>query len=188
MSSDSSPRELVVVGIGVAPRTELPEAAGLEVDNEVLVDERLEAIRPGVFAAGDLANAKHRFYGRPVRVEHWANALRGDPERREFLAFWLRDRRVLAGMSMNVPDVGERIEALIHERKEIDAERLTDRETPLEEVTTEPVGRRKKPPARPLTAAKNFVPEGVNYTRRLVGDRISRGERASLAAVAAGEG
>jgi 3-phenylpropionate/trans-cinnamate dioxygenase ferredoxin reductase subunit len=64
----------VVIGIGVAPRGGLAEAAGIRVDNGVLVDERLETNVPGVFAAGDVANAEHPFYGRRIRVEHWANA------------------------------------------------------------------------------------------------------------------
>ncbi|WP_217913968.1 NAD(P)/FAD-dependent oxidoreductase [Miltoncostaea marina] len=65
----------VVLGVGVAPRTALAEAAGLAVENGVLVDATLESSAPGVFAAGDVANADHPFYGRRVRVEHWANAL-----------------------------------------------------------------------------------------------------------------
>jgi 3-phenylpropionate/trans-cinnamate dioxygenase ferredoxin reductase subunit len=71
--------DLVVVGVGVAPRTGLVESAGLHVDNGVVVDERLESSRPGVFAAGDVANAHHPFYGRHIRVEHWANALKQGP-------------------------------------------------------------------------------------------------------------
>jgi 3-phenylpropionate/trans-cinnamate dioxygenase ferredoxin reductase subunit len=71
--------DLVVVGIGVAPRTGLVESAGLNVDNGVVVDERLESSLPGVFAAGDVANAHHPFYDRHVRVEHWANALKQGP-------------------------------------------------------------------------------------------------------------
>lgn len=67
--------DLVVVGIGVTPRTELAEQAGIAVDNGVLVDERLESGVPGVFAVGDIANAFHPFYGERLRVEHWANAL-----------------------------------------------------------------------------------------------------------------
>ena len=68
----------VLVGVGVAPRTGLAEAAGLEVDNGILVDGMLRAA-PDVFAAGDVANILHPFYGRRVRVEHWANALNQGP-------------------------------------------------------------------------------------------------------------
>jgi len=68
----------VVVGVGAAPRTGLAEAAGLAVDNGVLVDATLRA-GGEVFAAGDVANAEHPFYGRRVRVEHWANALNQGP-------------------------------------------------------------------------------------------------------------
>jgi 3-phenylpropionate/trans-cinnamate dioxygenase ferredoxin reductase component len=67
--------DFVVVGVGVAPRTELAEHAGIAVDDGILVDERLETSIPGVFAVGDVANAYHPFYGRRLRVEHWANAL-----------------------------------------------------------------------------------------------------------------
>jgi 3-phenylpropionate/trans-cinnamate dioxygenase ferredoxin reductase subunit len=67
--------EFVVVGIGVVPRTGLVDIAGIRVDDGVLVDERLESSVPGVFAAGDVANAHHPFCGRRLRVEHWANAL-----------------------------------------------------------------------------------------------------------------
>ena len=67
--------DAALVGVGVAPRTGPAEAAGLDVDDGILVDARLRASAPGVFAAGDCANAEHPFYGRRVRVEHWANAL-----------------------------------------------------------------------------------------------------------------
>jgi 3-phenylpropionate/trans-cinnamate dioxygenase ferredoxin reductase subunit len=66
--------DVVVVGVGVTPRTELAEAAGLAVDNGILVDEHLATAVPGIYAAGDVANAFHPHYGKRVRVEHWANA------------------------------------------------------------------------------------------------------------------
>jgi 3-phenylpropionate/trans-cinnamate dioxygenase ferredoxin reductase component len=68
----------VVVGVGAAPRTGLAEGAGLAVDDGVLVDATLCA-GGDVFAAGDVASAEHPFYGRRVRVEHWANALNQGP-------------------------------------------------------------------------------------------------------------
>jgi 3-phenylpropionate/trans-cinnamate dioxygenase ferredoxin reductase subunit len=73
------PADLVVVGIGAAPNTHLAAAAGLEVDNGVVVDEALRSATPGVWAAGDVASSFHPLYGRYVRVEHWANALNGGP-------------------------------------------------------------------------------------------------------------
>jgi 3-phenylpropionate/trans-cinnamate dioxygenase ferredoxin reductase component len=71
--------DFVVVGVGVQPRIQLAERAGLEVDNGILVDEHLETSVPGVFAAGDVANARHPFYGERIRVEHWGNALEQGP-------------------------------------------------------------------------------------------------------------
>ncbi len=71
--------DAVLVGVGVEPRVELAKAAGLEVDNGVLVDEHLQTSAPGVFAAGDVANALHPLYGGRIRVEHWANALEQGP-------------------------------------------------------------------------------------------------------------
>ena len=68
--------DVVVVGVGVTPRTELAvHVAGLRVDNGVVVDEHLETSVPGIYAAGDVANAWHPHYRRHLRVEHWANAL-----------------------------------------------------------------------------------------------------------------
>ena len=68
--------ELVVVGVGIRPRTELATASGLEVDNGILTDEHLRTFDPDVFAAGDVANATHPLLRRRLRVEHWANAIR----------------------------------------------------------------------------------------------------------------
>ena len=173
------PADLVVVGIGAAPNTALAAGAGLEVDNGVVVDERLRSATPDVFAAGDVASSFHPLYGRHVRVEHWANALhagpaaarsmlgqggahervpyfytdqydlgmeysglggagdavicRGDPSSGAFIAFWLaEDRRVTAGMNVNVWDVTDPIQRLIRSRRQVDPARLTDPGTSLE--------------------------------------------------------
>ncbi|HEY3522280.1 MAG TPA: FAD-dependent oxidoreductase, partial [Candidatus Limnocylindrales bacterium] len=68
--------DLVVVGFGATPRTELAERAGLPVADGIVVDERLETAVEGVFAAGDVASAWHPRYGERVRSEHWENARR----------------------------------------------------------------------------------------------------------------
>jgi 3-phenylpropionate/trans-cinnamate dioxygenase ferredoxin reductase subunit len=67
--------DAVVIGVGIRPNTELAEAAGLTVDNGVVVDTSLRSSDSDVFAAGDVANALHPVLGRHIRVEHWANAL-----------------------------------------------------------------------------------------------------------------
>ena len=67
--------DLLVCGLGAIPRTELAQRAGLAVENGVICDASLQTTDPHVFAAGDIANAEHPFYGHRVRVEHWANAL-----------------------------------------------------------------------------------------------------------------
>ena len=169
--------DFVVVGVGVEPRTELGANAGLSLENGIAVDDRLRTSAPAVFAAGDVANAYHPFYGERIRVEHWANALnqgpaaarnmlgggdpydrlpyffsdqydvgmeysgyartwdrvvfRGDPASREFIAFWLVEDRVVAGMNVNVWDVTEPIQALIRDRVPVDDRRLADTDIPL---------------------------------------------------------
>jgi len=180
--------DFAVVGIGVTPRVELAAAAGLEIDNGVLVDESLETSAPGIFAVGDIANAPHPHYGHRLRVEHWANALnqphtaalgmlgkhavydrlpyffsdqyevgmeytgyaadwdevvlRGDVEAREFIAFWLRDGKVLAGMNVGVWDVTDPIKALITAGGAVDTHALADPDVPLEDVSASaPVSR-----------------------------------------------
>ena len=172
--------DFVVVGVGVEPRTQLARQAGLAVDNGIAVDEHLQTSVPGVFAAGDVANAHHPFYGEQIRVEHWANALnqgaaaarnmldrtvaydrlpyffsdqydvgmeysgfartwdrvvfRGDPTTREFVAFWLVEDRVVAGMNLNVWDITDSIQRLIRERLAVDERRLADPDVSLDEL------------------------------------------------------
>jgi 3-phenylpropionate/trans-cinnamate dioxygenase ferredoxin reductase subunit len=67
--------DLVVVGAGVKPRVALAEAAGLTVDNGVVVDDRLRAA-PHIYAVGDIARYPEPISGRLARIEHWVHAQR----------------------------------------------------------------------------------------------------------------
>jgi NADPH-dependent 2,4-dienoyl-CoA reductase/sulfur reductase-like enzyme len=68
--------DLLLVGIGASPNTDLAKSAGLDVDNGVLVDQHLRTSAPDVLAAGDVANAFHPVLDRRIRVEHWDNAIK----------------------------------------------------------------------------------------------------------------
>jgi len=174
--------DAVLVAVGVSPNSQLAEDAGLRVDNGIVLDEALRSSDENIFAAGDVANALHPFYGTRIRVEHWANALnqpaavaaamlgqpasydrlpyfytdqydlgmeyvgyvapggydqvvfRGDVAGREFIAFWLSEGRVLAGMNVNVWDVVDDLRSLIQSRAVVAADRLADPAVPLAEL------------------------------------------------------
>jgi 3-phenylpropionate/trans-cinnamate dioxygenase ferredoxin reductase subunit len=172
----------VVVGIGVAPRTQLVDGIA-RIDNGVVVDERLQSSADGIFACGDIANAAHPVFTQHVRVEHWANALeqgpaaarsmlgkdvsydkvpyffsdqydvgmeyaglhdpnadelvlRGDMGSGEFVAFWVRGDRLMAGMNVNVWDVSDPIQELVRSRATVDRGRLADPDVPVGEVAS----------------------------------------------------
>jgi 3-phenylpropionate/trans-cinnamate dioxygenase ferredoxin reductase subunit len=175
--------DVVVVGVGITPNTELGEAAGLAVDNGILVDEHLQTSDPDVFAAGDVANAHYPSLGRHLRLEHWSAALnqgpvaaanmvgrttaydhvpyffsdqyemgmeywgyvkaghydqvvfRGEVDKGEYIAFWLRQDRVLAAMNVNVWDQGDAIVALIGSSDRVDVARLADPGVTLEDLS-----------------------------------------------------
>ena len=176
--------DLVVVGIGVVPRTSLAEAAGLEVDNGVLTDATLRTSDERIYAAGDVARSVHPLFDAPLRVEHWANAMnqgvtagrnlaggsevydrlpyffsdqydlgleyvgsatewdevvvRGSTDQREFIAFWVKDHRVVAAMNCNVWDVVEDLKAMIASRAHVSRAALEDPDIALSGLAARP--------------------------------------------------
>ena len=174
--------DVVVVGIGVVPNTELGAQAGLEVSNGIVADETLRTSDPDIYAAGDVANAFNTVLGHRIRVEHWGNALasgpiaaramlgqqvaydlvpyffsdqydlgmecaglpepgsyddvvyRGDKDSLEFIAFWLNEGAVVAGMNVNVWDVNDDVQALIRAGSPVDVSRLTNPDVPLTDL------------------------------------------------------
>ena len=66
--------DFIVAGVGVRTNTQLAQAAGLTVDNGIVVDEFLQTSAPGIFAAGDVAHYPDPFTGQKIRVEHWVAA------------------------------------------------------------------------------------------------------------------
>jgi 3-phenylpropionate/trans-cinnamate dioxygenase ferredoxin reductase subunit len=68
------PADFVIVGIGVEAETGLAEAAGLTVDNGIVVDAFGRTSDKNIYAAGDVANQPNEALGRRVRLESWQNA------------------------------------------------------------------------------------------------------------------
>lgn len=69
------PADFVVVGIGLLPNTELAQAAGLTVDNGIVVDEYAVTSDPEIVAAGDCTSHPSAFCGRRIRLESVPNAV-----------------------------------------------------------------------------------------------------------------
>lgn len=183
------PTDVAIIGVGARPNVELADAAGLAVNNGIVVDAAFRSSHPDIYAAGDVANRFSPRLGRHLRVEHWANAkrsgpaiarsmlgrddatydpvpyfysdqydlgmeysgyappggydrivYRGDVEARKFIAFWLAEGRVVAGMNVNVWDVTDPIQQLIRSRTLVDEQRLRDLDVALGDLVLAPGG------------------------------------------------
>ena len=75
-SPPSGEEASLLIAVGTRPRTELAEAAGIDCDDGILVDELGRTSAPGVLAAGDCASFLSPIYERHVRVEHFQTAWR----------------------------------------------------------------------------------------------------------------
>jgi 3-phenylpropionate/trans-cinnamate dioxygenase ferredoxin reductase component len=176
------PADVVVVGIGAIPQTQLGQGAGLKVDNGIVVDAAFRTTDADIYAVGDVANVFHPVLGHGIRIEHWANAenagaaagksmagreisydeipyfytdqfdlgmeysgygelakdaavvIRGDLAAREFVAFWVADSRVVAGMNVNVWEVNETVQKFIRGRVHVDPAQLADESIALDEL------------------------------------------------------
>ena len=173
--------DLVVVGVGVDPASELAEAAGIAIDDGVVTDSRLRTTAPGVFAAGDVAAIAHPRFGERVRSWHWWSALtqpptiaanivgvpavydwlptftskqydlmlehtgypppeasilfRGDPAEGRFVAFWIHDGKVVAGLTAGIAGLAHHIRALVTADRPVDPALLADPDVDLAAVS-----------------------------------------------------
>ncbi|WNG49552.1 pyridine nucleotide-disulfide oxidoreductase [Archangium minus] len=169
--------DLVLVGIGLIPNTELASAAGLAVDNGIVVDEYACTADPAILAIGDCANQPSAYTGGRIRLESVPNAIeharvaaatlmgkmepyaaipwfwsdqyglklqmvglstgyeqcvtRGAVEGKEFSAFYLKDRRVIAADVIGRPAEFMAAKRLVSSRAEVDITRLGDAAVPL---------------------------------------------------------
>jgi 3-phenylpropionate/trans-cinnamate dioxygenase ferredoxin reductase component len=67
--------DMVIVGIGIIPNTQLADEAGLDVDNGIVVDEQCRTSDPNIYAAGDCTNHPNPILGRRLRLESVPNAM-----------------------------------------------------------------------------------------------------------------
>lgn len=74
-SSAELPCDMVVIGVGAFPDTQLADGSDIKVDDGIVVNEYCETTVPGIYAAGDVASWWHPDLGRRIRVEHWDNAI-----------------------------------------------------------------------------------------------------------------
>jgi 3-phenylpropionate/trans-cinnamate dioxygenase ferredoxin reductase subunit len=172
-----SPADIVIVGVGIQPNTELAAGAGLEVTDGIVVDEFLRTSDANVFAIGDCANHPNVCAGCRLRLESVPNAveqaravaatlagkpraydavpwfwsdqydlklqmvgisrdydglvIRGNPEERSFMAFYLRAGRLIAVDAVSRPAEFMIAKRLVAAGAQAPASKLADPSVPL---------------------------------------------------------
>jgi 3-phenylpropionate/trans-cinnamate dioxygenase ferredoxin reductase component len=176
--------DAVVIGVGVHPDVMLAKKAGLEVDDGIVCDSRLQSSVEGIFAAGDVCNYDSVIHGRRLRIEHWDVAMqqgqaaahkmlgdsepykvvpyffsdladwasmeyvgpafdwddvliRGDLDSANFLAWYLKDGKVAAALSVDRSEDLQVARTLIESGAEISQskDQLGDTESDLDGIT-----------------------------------------------------
>lgn len=122
---DQISADLVIAGIGAAPRLDLAEQMGLEVEGGVKTDAQLRTSDPNVYAVGDIASVYSARFDRHIRLDHWAAAMRqpetlakvlcGEDARYDRLPYFFTDQYDLGSEYVGyVPDeLREEIEVVI---------------------------------------------------------------------------
>ncbi len=163
--------DAVIAGVGAEPVTELAQAAGLRVDDGILVDRHTRTSDPNIHAAGDVARFESVRHQRHVRTEHWRHAvdqapiaaramaggsesyieqpwvwsdqydlniqmtgechgdveiIRGSADAAPFVAFQLRDGRIVGAISVNQPRLKKPIADLVAAQAIVDPSALSD--------------------------------------------------------------
>jgi NADPH-dependent 2,4-dienoyl-CoA reductase/sulfur reductase-like enzyme len=73
-SGEEITADFVCIAVGIRPNVALAEAAGLDIDDGIIVNEYLQASHPDVYAVGDIANYPDPYFDKRRRVEHWGQA------------------------------------------------------------------------------------------------------------------
>ena len=114
--------DLVVAGLGILPNDGLAAAAGLAVEDGIVVDETLRTADPAVFAAGDVARFPSAALGRSIRVEHEDNANRMGKEAGRAMAGADAAYRHLPFFYSDLFDLGYEAVGLLDPRLEVVAD------------------------------------------------------------------
>jgi len=172
--------DLLIVGVGVLPNTELAEAAGLALENGLLIDEFSRTSDPSIVAAGDVTSQHNSHYGRRLRLESvpsaveqaisaaasvcgkhkhsggipwfWSDqydlklqiaglsegydqlVIRGDSSKRSFVAFYLKNSKLISADCVNRPQEFMVSKRLIATNALVDPKRLADESVPAKEI------------------------------------------------------